>query len=77
MVYLQSASECGILGELLEWMASTLAAAREALSPSSSHMLSVVCAHSSCYSSVMELCGSNCLGEVCSHVGSLLDAGML
>jgi hypothetical protein len=75
VVYLESASQSGILVELLEWLTDALASSREALSPSSSHMSSVVMAFCGCYTSLMELHGSNCLSDICFYVDSLLDTG--
>jgi hypothetical protein len=67
----------GILVELLEWLAGSLAVAREALPPASSQMSSVVAAYCCCHCSIMEFHGANCLSDVSAFVAPLLDAGNL
>ena len=74
-IYLDYAVESGILIELLEWMASTLLSAKDIMSSSSSQFQTIVITFCACYSSMMELHGSNCLHELCLYIEPLMDAG--
>jgi hypothetical protein len=75
VIFSDTAIESGILVELLEWLASTLAIVREELPPSSSIVVSVVNAHCSCFTSILTLHGRNYLSDVFYYVDCLLDAG--